>query len=105
MGILNVTPDSFSDGGRFLDATAAYERAMRLLDDGADIVDLGAESTRPGAAPVEVDEELVSGVILERLDARQHCWCRRLRCELLSKSCRAAGLLSLPNWSRSDERW
>ena len=41
MGIVNITPDSFSDGGRFLDATAAYDRAMRLLDDGADVVDLG----------------------------------------------------------------
>jgi dihydropteroate synthase len=57
MGIVNITPDSFSDGGRFLDATAAYDRAMRLLDDGADLVDLGAESTRPGAVAVDADEE------------------------------------------------
>jgi len=57
MGIVNITPDSFSDGGRFLDATAAYDRAMRLLEEGADLVDLGAESTRPGAVPVDADEE------------------------------------------------
>lgn len=58
MGILNVTPDSFSDGGRFLDPDAAVRHAERLLAEGADIVDLGAESTRPGAADVSPDEEL-----------------------------------------------
>ena len=49
MGVVNITPDSFSDGGRFLDAEAAVEQGLRLLDEGADIVDLGAESTRPGS--------------------------------------------------------
>lgn len=49
MGVVNVTPDSFSDGGRYLDRTAAVEHALRLLDDGADILDIGGESTRPGA--------------------------------------------------------
>ena len=49
MGIVNITPDSFSDGGRFLDAAAAVEHGLRLLDEGADILDLGAESTRPGS--------------------------------------------------------
>jgi dihydropteroate synthase len=60
MGILNVTPDSFSDGGRFLDADAAIGRAAAMASDGADILDIGAESTRPygGAAPVSADEEL-----------------------------------------------
>ncbi len=58
MGILNVTPDSFSDGGRFLDAGAALAHARVLLDEGADIVDVGGESTRPGAEPVAAEEEL-----------------------------------------------
>lgn len=57
-GIVNVTPDSFSDGGRLRDAEAAIAHALQLLDDGADWVDIGGESTRPGAAPVPVDEEL-----------------------------------------------
>jgi len=60
MGIVNVTPDSFSDGGQFLDAGAAMEHARRLVAEGADILDIGAESTRPygGAAPGAFDEEL-----------------------------------------------
>ena len=49
MGVLNVTPDSFSDGGQFLDPGKAFEHALRLLDEGADIIDIGGESTRPGA--------------------------------------------------------
>lgn len=57
MGILNVTPDSFSDGGLFLDANAAVDRGCAMIDEGADIVDVGGESTRPGAAPVDEDEE------------------------------------------------
>ena len=58
MGILNVTPDSFSDGGRYLDADAAVARGLAMVAEGADIVDVGGESTRPGAAPVTEDEEL-----------------------------------------------
>ena len=58
MGILNVTPDSFSDGGQFLDPEDALRRAVRLVQDGADILDLGAESTRPGALSVSEQEEL-----------------------------------------------
>lgn len=57
MGVLNVTPDSFSDGGRFLDHEAAIEHGHRLIDEGAAIVDVGGESTRPGADPVGPDEE------------------------------------------------
>jgi len=57
MGVLNVTPDSFSDGGRFLDPAAALNHARRMIADGADIIDIGGESTRPGAAPTtEADE-------------------------------------------------
>jgi dihydropteroate synthase len=58
MGIVNVTPDSFSDGGLFLDADAAIAHGRELLAEGADIVDIGGESTRPGAEPVEPDEEI-----------------------------------------------
>jgi dihydropteroate synthase len=58
MGVLNVTPDSFSDGGRFLDRDAAVAHARRMVEEGADIVDIGAESTRPGAQAVTEDEEL-----------------------------------------------
>jgi dihydropteroate synthase len=58
MGIVNVTPDSFSDGGRFLDRDKAIEHALRLAEEGADIIDIGGESSRPGAAKVSVNEEL-----------------------------------------------
>ena len=58
MGIVNVTPDSFSDGGAFLDPAAAVEHGLRLAAEGADILDVGGESTRPGAAPVPLEEEL-----------------------------------------------
>jgi dihydropteroate synthase len=59
MGVVNVTPDSFSDGGRFLEPAAAIARAHKLIEEGADLVDLGAESSRPGAAAVvSADEEL-----------------------------------------------
>jgi dihydropteroate synthase len=58
MGILNVTPDSFSDGGRFLDLKAAVAHAHKLMAEGADVIDIGGESTRPGAAPVGEQEEM-----------------------------------------------
>jgi dihydropteroate synthase len=58
MGIVNVTPDSFSDGGRFYDIDRAIEHAKRLVADGADIIDIGGESTRPGAEKVSLEEEL-----------------------------------------------
>jgi dihydropteroate synthase len=60
MGVLNITPDSFSDGGRFLEPETAIEQARRMVTEGADILDLGAESTRPygGAAPVTAEEEM-----------------------------------------------
>src|SRR5204863_1024509 len=70
MGVVNVTPDSFSDGGRFLDPEAAVAHALRLAAEGADILDFGGESTRPGAEPVSAAEERrrVVGVI-ERVAA------------------------------------
>ena len=58
MGILNVTPDSFSDGGRFLILKRAYKRALQMEKEGADIIDIGGESTRPGSLSVSVDEEI-----------------------------------------------
>jgi len=58
MGVLNVTPDSFADGGRFLSEADAIGRVQEMLSDGADIIDIGGESTRPGAAPTTEDEEL-----------------------------------------------
>ena len=57
MGVVNVTPDSFSDGGHYLRLDAAVEHARRLIDEGADLLDIGGESTRPGAAAVSLDEE------------------------------------------------
>ena len=69
MGIVNVTPDSFSDGGVNLDPDTAAATARRMIDDGAAIVDVGGESTRPGSEAVTLDEELLRVVpVLERLD-------------------------------------
>jgi len=67
MGVVNITPDSFSDGGRFLDAKAAIEHGRRLMEEGADILDIGGESSRPGAQAVAESEEL--GRILPVLKA------------------------------------
>ncbi|HEX4008093.1 MAG TPA: dihydropteroate synthase [Acidobacteriaceae bacterium] len=75
MGVLNVTPDSFSDGGLYLGPHAATEQAFALLDQGADIVDIGGESTRPGAQPLSAHEEqdrilpVIEAVMRERSDA------------------------------------
>jgi dihydropteroate synthase len=76
MGIVNVTPDSFSDGGAFLDADAAIAHALELVEQGADILDIGGESTRPGAEPVSEREELrrvlpvLEGLAAEGVEAR-----------------------------------
>jgi dihydropteroate synthase len=68
MGVVNVTPDSFSDGGRFFDTRAAIDHARRLAEEGADILDIGGESTRPGAAPVSEADELARVLpVLEKL--------------------------------------
>jgi len=58
MGILNVTPDSFSDGGQYFDKSTAIKRAIQMVEDGADIIDIGGESTRPGSQPLAIEEEL-----------------------------------------------
>ena len=68
MGVVNITPDSFSDGGKFLDRAAALAHARRLVDEGADLLDLGGASTRPGAQPVSEQEELARVIpVLEAL--------------------------------------
>ena len=70
MGIVNATPDSFSDGGRFFDTEIALEHALKLIKDGADIVDIGGESTRPGAKEVSVEEEIKRVVpLIEKIRA------------------------------------
>ena len=75
VGILNVTPDSFSDGGAYFDPEAAAARALEMLDEGAEVVDVGGESTRPGSEPVPVDEEVrrvapvVRGIVALRPEA------------------------------------
>jgi len=71
MGVLNVTPDSFSDGGRYVESSRAVERGLRMAEEGAGIIDVGGESTRPGAAPVDAGEELERVLpVIERLAAR-----------------------------------
>ena len=71
MGILNVTPDSFSDGGRWLDPDAALRHAERMVLDGAQVIDVGGESTRPGAVPVPEEEELRRVIPVIRLLAKR----------------------------------
>ena len=72
MGILNVTPDSFSDGGKFAMRGDALRQAERMMLDGADIIDIGGESTRPGAPPVPLDEELERVIpLIEQLRGAQ----------------------------------
>ncbi|WP_130803177.1 dihydropteroate synthase [Acinetobacter ihumii] len=71
MGILNVTPDSFSDGGQYHQKQKAYTHAMQMLAEGASIIDIGGESTRPGASPVEIDEEIRRVVPVVELLAKE----------------------------------
>jgi len=68
MGVLNVTPDSFSDGGAFFESGAAIERGIQMANEGADIIDIGGESTRPGAEPISTGEELKRVIpVIEKL--------------------------------------
>ena len=66
MGVLNVTPDSFSDGGKFLDKDRAVEHALQLLQDGADVIDIGGESTRPGAKTSDAENPITPGAVSEQ---------------------------------------
>ncbi len=71
MGILNVTPDSFSDGGEFVDPAIAVDRAVQMVDEGASIIDVGPESTRPGSAPVSAEEQIRRAVpVIARIRER-----------------------------------
>jgi dihydropteroate synthase len=75
MGIINVTPDSFYDGGHYFDPNAAIEHAFRLVEEGADLVDIGGQSTRPGAQPVGVEEEFRRVIpILKALRNHANLW-------------------------------
>lgn len=68
MGVINATPDSFSDGGQFLDTDKALEQARKMIDDGADMIDIGGESSRPGSEPVSADAEIARVIpVIERL--------------------------------------
>ena len=93
MGVLNVTPDSFSDGGLYVTVASAVARGLDMMDAGADLIDVGGESSRPGAEPVPVDVELERVVpVIEALAAARRagagsdegCGCR---------------------WTRSSPRW
>ena len=92
MGIINVTPDSFSDGGSYADDAAAVDAAMRMVDEGASIIDVGGESTRPGATAVPEDEELsrVIGVVRE-LASRGMCVSIDTRHAPVARACVDAG--------------
>jgi dihydropteroate synthase len=83
MGILNVTPDSFSDGGRFFDPASAIHRGVQMVEDGADIIDIGGESTRPGADPITIEEELRRTIpVIEAL-------ARKIRTPISIDTCKA----------------
>lgn len=74
MAILNVTPDSFSDGGKFADPNQAVNRALHMMEEGADMIDIGGESTRPGAEPVSLDEELDRTIpVIEAIRQQSDC--------------------------------
>lgn len=92
MGILNVTPDSFSDGGRWADTASAIERGRRLRSEGADLVDVGGESTRPGAARISVEEERdrVLPVVQALVSEGVHVSIDTMRAEVAA-ACVAAG--------------
>ena len=71
MGILNVTPDSFSDGGQYFDRTLAIKRAHEMVEEGADIIDIGGESTRPGSEPVPLEEEIARTIpVIEEISKK-----------------------------------
>jgi dihydropteroate synthase len=75
MGILNVTPDSFSDGGQYADLEKAFQYAKKMVDQGATIIDVGGESTRPGASDVLLNEELDRVLpVIERINNELDCW-------------------------------
>lgn len=100
MGILNVTPDSFYDGGNFLDSSVAVERAWAMVDEGADLIDIGAESTRPGAPEISIEEERKRLIpVLEKLKSENFPLPISLdtsKPEILSEACKG-GLIQIAN--------
>jgi dihydropteroate synthase len=102
MGIVNVTPDSFSDGGRWLNVGDAVAHARALIADGADVIDVGGESTRPGAAPVSVDAEIERVVpVIEALDGARARISVDTRKEEVARAAIAAGATVLNDVSAS----
>jgi dihydropteroate synthase len=92
MGILNVTPDSFSDGGAYADPQAAVSAGLRMVADGADVVDVGGESTRPGAAPVTAQEEAARVIpVIHALAAQGACVSADTRHAAVASAALAAG--------------
>ena len=92
MGILNTTPESFSDGGEHVGVSAAVEHGLRMVDEGADIIDVGGESTRPGAEPVSIAEELDRTIlVVERLAEAGVCVSIDTRHAVVMESALAAG--------------
>lgn len=92
MGIVNATPDSFSDGGEAFSFDDAVARGLQLIDDGADIIDVGGESTRPGAEPVSIDEEIRRTVpVIQRLNEVGACVSIDTRHALVMEAALAAG--------------
>ena len=94
MGILNVTPDSFSDGGCWLDVDAAVAHAERMLAEGAEIIDIGGESTRPGATPVDESEELRRVLpVIERLRGRCVISIDTMKAKVAREACAAGAAI------------
>lgn len=93
MGIVNVTPDSFSDGGKFFNSDNAIEHALKLIDEGADIIDIGGESTRPGANPVTPEEELLRVIpVIKALGSKNACISIDTRNAVVMKAALEAGV-------------
>ncbi|MBA4287069.1 MAG: dihydropteroate synthase [Xanthomonadaceae bacterium] len=107
MGVLNVTPDSFSDGGRHVDVSRAIDVALRMIDEGATIIDVGGESTRPGATPVSAEEECRRVLpVIEALRLRSNCIISidTMKPDVMREACRAgASIINDVNALRSDQ--
>ncbi len=96
MGVLNVTPDSFSDGGRHDQVAPALAMALRMIEEGAGIIDIGGESTRPGAIPVSADEECRRVIpVIEALHRRSDCLISidTMKAEVIREACRAGAMI------------
>lgn len=106
MGVLNVTPDSFSDGGRYVDVSGAVAAALRMVVDGATIIDVGGESTRPGAEPVSADDECRRVLpVIEALRQQTDCLVSidTMKPEVMRAACRAgADIINDVNALRAD---